>query len=79
MEFKGFRDLECYKKGRELRMFVSTIVKTFPATEKYMLVSQILKSSRSVTANMAEGYGRFTYTDTRSFFIVSRGSISETL
>lgn len=79
MEFKGFRDLECYKKGRELRMFVSAIVKTFPATQKYMLISQILKSSRSVTANMAEGYGRFTYTDTRSFFIVSRGSISETL
>lgn len=79
MEFKGFRDLDCYKKGRELRMVVSRIVKTFPASEKYILTAQILKSSRSVTANMAEGYGRYTYTDTRNFFIISRGSVSETL
>ena len=28
---------------------------------------------------MSEGYGRFTYSDTRNFFIVSRGSVTETM
>lgn len=32
-----------------------------------------------ITANIAEGYGRFTYTDTRHFFIIARGSVTETM
>jgi four helix bundle protein len=28
---------------------------------------------------MAEGYGRFTFTDTRNFFIIARGSVTETM
>jgi len=43
------------------------------------LVSQIKRSSRSITANIAEGYGRYTYSDTRHFFIISRGSVTETM
>jgi len=77
--FKGFKELECWKKGRELRMRVSEICRTFPSEEKFLLKSQILDSSRSVTANIAEGYGRYTYTDTRHFFIQARGSLSETI
>ena len=44
-----------------------------------MLVSQSKRSSRSVTALIAEGYGRYTYTDTRNFFIMARGSVTETM
>jgi four helix bundle protein len=43
------------------------------------LISQIKRSSRSVTANIAEGYGRYTYTDTGHFFIIARGSLTETM
>ena len=28
---------------------------------------------------MAEGYGRYTFTDTRNFFIIARGSATETM
>ena len=28
---------------------------------------------------MAEGYGRYTYSDTRNFFIIARGSVTETM
>lgn len=51
----------------------------FPKGEKYELISQIKRASRSVTANIAEGYGRFTFTDTRHFFIMARGSVTETM
>ncbi|MEP7376300.1 MAG: four helix bundle protein [Chitinophagaceae bacterium] len=60
-------------------MFVSELVKKFPSHEKFLLTAQIVDSSRSVTRNMAEGYGRYTFTDTRNFFIIARGSITETM
>ena len=77
--YKGFTELECYKHGRELRKSISILVNKFPKEEKYELASQIKRSSRSVTANIAEGYGRYTYSDTRHFFIISRGSVTETM
>ncbi len=79
MHYKGYKELECYVQARLLRIFVSELVKKFPAHEKFLLTAQIIDSSRSVTRNIAEGYGRYTYTDTRSFFIISRGSVTETM
>lgn len=79
MNYKGYKDLDCYKRARELRIFISNLVKTFPSKESFLLLSQIIRSSRSITANIAEGYGRFTYTDTRNFFIIARGSTTETM
>ncbi len=79
MNYKGYKDLECYVKARELRKFISRLAKKFPAHEKFLLTSQIIDSSRSVTRNIAEGYGRYTYSDTRNFFIIARGSVTETM
>lgn len=79
MEFRGYKDLECYKKARELRIFVAVLVKKFPPIENFLLRSQITDSSRSVSSNIVEGYGRFTYSDTRNFFIIARGSNLETM
>ncbi len=74
---RGFKELNCWKEGRNLRMQISELVKTFPSEEKYLLSNQMTRASRSVTANKAEGYGRYTYTDTRRFFIQARGSATE--
>ena len=79
MNYKGYKELECYKEARVLRNFISELVKKFPVHEKFLLTAQIIDASRSVTTNMAEGYGRYTYTDTRNFFIISRGSLTETM
>ena len=77
--YRGFKELECWKKGRELRIKISGITQSFPREETFYLTAQIKKSSRSITANIAEGYGRYTYNDTRHFFIQSRGSATETI
>jgi four helix bundle protein len=79
MNYKGYKDLECYIKARELRIFIAVLVKKFPPQEKFLLTPQIVDCSRSVTRNIAEGYGRYTFTDTRNFFIIARGSITETM
>ena len=79
MDYKGYKDLECYIQARLLRIYISQLAKKFPAYEKFLLTAQIIDCSRSVTRNIAEGYGRYTYTDTRNFFIIARGSVTETM
>lgn len=80
MSYRSFTDLEVYKKCRSFRKWVSKITKDFfPKDEKYLLNAQILDSSRSVTANIAEGYGRYYYQDNLRFCRIARGSLEETL
>ncbi len=79
-KLKTFEDLECWKKCRELRLFVCRkIVPYLPSEEKYRLADQILRSARSTTANIAEGYGRFHYLDTAKFCSNARSSAYEVL
>ena len=77
--YRGFKELNCWKEGRELRKQIAKLTKMFPEAEKYLLTSQTTRAARSVTNNIAEGYGRYTYTDTRHFFIQARGSLTEIL
>jgi four helix bundle protein len=77
---RSFTDLEVYKECRQFRMSISELVKNkFPTNEKYKLSDQILRSSRSVTANFAEGYGRYYFKENIQFCRISRGSLYETL
>lgn len=52
----SFKELEVWKSARELRKSISNLTKDFPKEEKYRLVDQITRSSRSVAANVAEGF-----------------------
>ena len=79
MTYKVYKDLECYIQARLLIIFISELVKKFPLHEKFLLIPQIIDSSRSITRNIAEEYGRYTYSDTRNFFIIARGSVTETM
>ncbi|MBS9767170.1 MAG: four helix bundle protein [Flavobacteriaceae bacterium] len=76
---RTFEDLECWKKARALRVSISEISKSFPKEEKFGLTSQILRASRSVTHNIAEGYGRFHYKENAQFCRMARGSLYEVL
>ena len=74
----SFTTLEVWKRSRELKMKLFELIKQFPAEEKYSLSDQIIRSARSISANIAEGHGRYTYKDQLHFCIISRGSLSET-
>ena len=75
----NFEELEAWKQARIIRNEIAVLVKSFPTEEKYKLTYQILRSSRSVTANISEGYGRFHYQENIQFCRFSRGSLNETL
>ena len=77
---KSFEDLECWKAARELGEFVFTkVLPILPKDEKYRLADQMLRAARSITANIAEGYGRFHYLDSSKFLSNARGSLYELL
>jgi len=74
----SFTELEVWKQSRRIRTWVSEITKSFPVEEKYRLTNQIIRSSRSIGNNLAEGHGRFHYQDNIRFCIMARGSLTET-
>lgn len=75
----SFTELETWKQARKIRILVSSLIKKFPSEEKFRLTDQLIRCSRSVGNNIAEGHGRFHYQDNIRFCIMARGSLSETL
>ena len=72
-------DLEVWRITRELRIKISTLCKEFPTEEKYRLTDQLIRSSRSIHNNIAEGFGRFHYQENIQFNRQARGSLFETM
>jgi four helix bundle protein len=77
---RSFEDLECWKAGRDVRLFVAKVIlPVLPKEERYRLGDQLLRAARSITANIAEGYGRFHFLDAAKFISNARGSVWEVL
>ena len=74
-----FTDLEVWKKARVFRNDMYSLQKNFPKDEKYKLSDQLIRASRSITANIAEGHGRYHYQENIQFCRIARGSLSECL
>jgi len=61
MQYRGFRDLNVYKLSYQLAMEIFKETKNFPGEERYSLTDQIRRSSRSIPANIAEGWKKRIY------------------
>ena len=77
VKYGDFRDLDTQKRCREIRRKIWTLCKSFPGEEKYRLSDQMIRASRSSTANIAEGYGRFHFQENIQFCRQARGSLYE--
>ena len=58
---QGHRDLRVYQLSYKLAMEIFDLTRAFPREEIYSLTNQIRRSSRSVAANMAEGFRKRRY------------------
>ena len=58
---RHFRELDVYQLAFKSAMKIYEITKSFPVEERYSLVDQIRRSSRSVCANLAEGWRKRAY------------------
>ncbi|MCX6035917.1 MAG: four helix bundle protein [Chloroflexi bacterium] len=80
MSVQGLTRLEVWKRAKEFALKIyRNVLPLLPLEEKWNLNSQIMRSSLSVSANIAEGYGRFYYQDNVRFCYNARGSLEETL
>lgn len=80
MSIKSLETLEVWKKAKEFALHVyREVLPLLPAEEKWNLNQQLRRSSSSIPANIAEGYGRFYYQETIRFCYNARGSLEETL
>jgi len=76
---KTFEELGCYQAARAFRNNVSSFCKSLPREETYRLKDQFVRASPSITANIAEGYGRHHHQENLQFCRQARGSLSECL
>ena len=58
---KSYKDLKVYQLAYDAAMEIYEISKTVPKEERYSLTDQIRRSSRSVCANIAEGFMKRRY------------------
>jgi four helix bundle protein len=58
---RNHRELKVWQESMDAAMEIYKITKSFPADEKYSLVDQIRRSSRSVAANIAEAWRKRRY------------------
>ncbi|MCU0388622.1 MAG: four helix bundle protein, partial [Chitinophagaceae bacterium] len=79
MPLGSFEESDVWKEARQLKKAIRALTNTFPPEEKYRLTDQIIRSSRSVGAQIAEGHSRKTNADESRYCIIARGSLSETI
>jgi len=76
---KSFEDLDVWKVGRDIRQDLYRLATEFPKHEQYCLGQQVRTAAVSLTANIAEGYGRFHFKENVQFCRIARGSAYELL
>lgn len=76
---RGLASLKVWQKSIELAEKIhKEFIPALPEEEKWALSSQIRRSSQSIGANIAEGYGRYYYQEGVRFSYIARGSLEET-
>ena len=76
--YKDFREMEVWKKAINVAEMIFRLTDSLPKKEDYGLTSQIRRSALSVSANIAEAFGRYHNNDKINFYYFSRGSLCET-
>lgn len=75
----SFEKLEVYQLARKYKKEIKLVSRTFPREERYELISQINRSSSSISTNLAEGSGRASNIDQAHFTNISYSSGLETI
>ena len=73
----SFQDLDVWRTGKDIRRRLYLVANRLPNLERYNLASQIRRAAVSLTANIAEGYGRFHFKENIQCCRISRGSAYE--
>lgn len=76
-KIETFTDLNVWREGHKLVIMIYAVTKGFPKEEVYSLIDQMRRAAASITANIAEGFGRQGYKEKVQFYYLSKGSLAE--
>ena len=80
MSIEGLSRLKVWMRAKDFALLIyKKVLPSLPSEEKWNLNQQLRRASLSISANIAEGYGRFYYQDNVRFCYTARGSLDEVL
>ncbi|MDD5751323.1 MAG: four helix bundle protein [Candidatus Peribacteraceae bacterium] len=74
-----FRQFQAWQKAMDLSVKIYRLTEGFPKCERFGLVSQLRRASVSVAANIAEGFGRYSFPDKQYKYVQARGELVEVM
>lgn len=77
-KINSFEQLTVWQESQKLAVSVYSLTKSFPKEETFGLIIQIKRAVSSVSANIAEGFGRRSSKDKLQFYTIAYGSLLET-
>lgn len=77
-KIERFEDMPVWQESQNLAVEVYKATKNFPPEELYSLTNQLRRSASSVSANIAEGFGRRSTKERMNFYHIALGSLLET-
>ena len=75
---KSFEQLTVWQEAINLAVSVYKLTKGFPTSEQFALTNQLRRAVSSVSANIAEGFGRQGQKEKLQFYAIAYGSLLET-
>lgn len=73
-----FEDMQVWQDAQNFAVSIYTITKTFPSDERFAIIDQMRRAASSISANIAEGFGRKSRKDMLHFYSIAYGSLLET-
>ena len=76
--YRSFKEMPIWKEAMDVAEQIFRWTEKLPRKEDYGFTSQIRRSALSISANIAEAYGRQHRLDKSNFYYYARGSVTET-
>ncbi len=76
-EIKHFNQLTVWQQAHNLVLEIYSLTLQFPQEERFGIIIQLRRASSSITANIAEGCGRYHLKEKTRFYYQARGSLAE--
>jgi four helix bundle protein len=76
-KIRSFEDMTVWQESVDLAVLAYKLTKHFPKDEQFTLTSQIRRAVTSISANLAEGFGRYGQKEKAQFYKISYGSLLE--
>jgi four helix bundle protein len=76
---RGFEDLDVFRRAYRVSLEVHRASLDFPRIEQWALADQLRRASKSICANLVEGFGRQSWSklEFRRFLMMATGSADE--